>query len=163
MEVLDRRFYREHYNAQQLLRQTVDEIRASSNLAEVAPKAVARIEQALHPEFVAILMREASEPLYRCIASAPPEIYPRGLSAESKLMAAFRLFAKPLQISLAESGWLKQQLPSEDTNFLRDARIDLMVPIAHRTPGSRGAYGSGSEEIRGALWQRRSGITLWYW
>jgi tRNA A-37 threonylcarbamoyl transferase component Bud32 len=130
MEVLDRRFYREHYNAQQLLRQTVDEIRASSNLAEVAPKAVARIEQALHPEFVAILMREAAEPTYRCIASAPAEIYPRGLSAESKLMSAFRLFAKPLQISLAESGWLKQQLPSEDTNFLRDARIDLMVPIA---------------------------------
>ncbi len=130
MEVLDRRFYREHYNAQHLLRQTMDEIRASSNLAEVAPKAVARIEQALHPEFVAILMREATEPLYRCIASAPPEVYPRGLSADSKLMAAFRLFAKPLQISLAESGWLKQQLPSEDTNFLRDARIDLMVPIA---------------------------------
>jgi serine/threonine-protein kinase len=130
MEVLDRRFYREHYNAQQLLRQTVDEIRASSNLAEVAPKAVARIEQALHPEFVAILMREATEPFYRSIASAPPDVYPRGLSAESKLMSAFRLFAKPLQISLAESGWLKQQLPSEDTNFLREARIDLMVPIA---------------------------------
>jgi hypothetical protein len=129
MEVLDRRFYREHYNAQQLLRQTVDEIRASSNLAEVAPKAVARIEQALHPEFVAMLMREGTEPLYRSIASAPPDVYPRGLSAESKLMSAFRLFAKPLQISLAESGWLKQQLPSEDTNFLRDTRIDLMVPI----------------------------------
>ena len=62
MEVLDRRFYREHYNAQHLLRQTVDEIRASSNLADVAPKAVARIEQALHPEFVSILMREATEP-----------------------------------------------------------------------------------------------------
>jgi len=130
MEVLDRRFYREHYNAQQLLRQTVDEIRASSNLAEVAPKAVVRIEEALHPEFAAILMREAGEPTYRCVASAPAEVYPRGLSAESKLMSAFRLFGKPLQISLAESGWLKQQLPSEDTNFLRDARIDLMVPIA---------------------------------
>jgi tRNA A-37 threonylcarbamoyl transferase component Bud32 len=130
MELLDHRFYREHYNAQQLLRQTVDEIRASSNLTEVAPKAVARIEQALHPEFVSILMREATEPIYRCLASAPPEVYPRGLSAEGKLMAAFRLFARPLQISLAESGWLKQQLPSEDTNFLRDARIDLMVPIA---------------------------------
>jgi serine/threonine-protein kinase len=134
-EVLDRRFYREHYNAQHLLRQTVDEIRASSNLAEVAPKAAARIEQALHPEFVSILMREAGDPLYRCIASTPPEICPRGLSAESKLMAAFRLFAKPLQISLAESGWLKQQLPSDDTNFLRDARIDLMVPIAMASEG----------------------------
>jgi len=158
MEVLDRRFYREHYNAQHLLRQTVDEIRASSNLAEVAPKVVARIEQALHPEFVAILVREATEPLYRCIASAPPEVYPRGLSAESKLMSVFRLFAKPLQISLAESGWLKQQLPSEDTNFLREAHIDLMIPIAI-APHSREAlmilgpkkseepYGSEDQEL----------------
>jgi tRNA A-37 threonylcarbamoyl transferase component Bud32 len=135
MQLLDRRFYREHYNAQQLLRQTVDEIRASSNLAEVAPKAAGRVAQALHPEFVAILMREATDPLYRCIASVPPEIYPRGLTAESKLMSAFRLFAKPLQISLAESGWLKQQLPSEDTNFLREARIDLMVPITIAAQG----------------------------
>jgi len=130
MNVLDRRFYREHYDAQQLLRQTVDEIRASSRLAEVAPKAAARIEQALHPEFVAILMREPSEPVYRCVASVPPEIQPRPLRVDSKLIAVFRLFAKPLQISLAESGWLKQQLPSEDTDFLREARIDLMVPIA---------------------------------
>ncbi len=134
-EVLDRRFYREHYNAQQLLRQTVDEIRASSNLADVAPNAVARIEQALHPEFVSILMREATEPLYRCIASRPPEVCPRGLSAGSKLMAAFRLFAKPLPISLGESGWLKQQLPSGDTDFLRETHIDLMVPIAMASDG----------------------------
>jgi eukaryotic-like serine/threonine-protein kinase len=134
-DVLDRRFYREHYNAQQLLRQTVDEIRASSSLAEVAPKAVARIEQALHPEFVSILMREEGEPIYRCIASMPPEICPRGLSAESKLMAVFRLFARPLQVSLAESGWLKQQLPPDDTNFLREGRIDLMVPIALASQG----------------------------
>src|SRR5215472_8698193 len=130
MAALDRRFYREHYNAQHLLRQTVDEIRASSNLAEVAPKVVTRIEQALHPEFVAILMHETGESLYRGIASAPPEVQPRGLTAASKLMAALRLFGKPLQISLAESGWLKQQLPSADTDFLRDARIDLIVPIA---------------------------------
>jgi tRNA A-37 threonylcarbamoyl transferase component Bud32 len=134
-EVLDRRFYREHYNAQQLLRQTVDEIRTSSNLAEVAPKAVARIEQALHPVFVSILMREESEPVYRCTASMPPDICPRGLSAESKLMAVFRLFAKPLQMSLTESGWLKQQLPPEDTNVLREGRIDLMVPIALASQG----------------------------
>jgi tRNA A-37 threonylcarbamoyl transferase component Bud32 len=130
MDVLDRRFYREHYDAQHLLRQTVDEIRAASSIAEVAPSAVTRIEQALHPEFVSILMREAGEPTFRCIASAPRDVYPHGLSAEGKLMAAFRLFARPLPISLAESGWLKQQLPSEDTNFLRNARIDLMVPIA---------------------------------
>jgi hypothetical protein len=40
-----------------LLCQTVDEIRAASTLAEVGPKAAARVQQALHPRLVASLMR----------------------------------------------------------------------------------------------------------
>jgi len=130
MKALDRRFHREHYDAQQLLLRTVDEIRASSSLTDVAPRVAARLEQALHPEFVVIQMRESAEPRFRSIASAPPKIQLNGPSASSKLMAIFRLFAKPLQTSLAESGWLWQKLPREDTDFLQNANIDLMVPIA---------------------------------
>ena len=158
MEALDRRFYREQYDAQRLLRQTVDQIRASSNVADVVPKVVAQLEQALHPEFVAILMRERRGPGFRSIASAPPGVQPHGLRAESKLMAAFRLFAKPLQTSAGESGWLWQQLPREDTNFLHDAHIDLMVPIAIAPHGpealmvlgpkkSEEPYGSEDQEL----------------
>ncbi|MGH9557420.1 MAG: serine/threonine-protein kinase, partial [Terriglobales bacterium] len=37
---------------------------------------------------------------------------------------------KPIEVSLTESGWLKQQLAHEETEFLRQAHIDLLVPIA---------------------------------
>jgi serine/threonine-protein kinase len=129
MGALDRRFFREQYNAQQLLRETAEELRSSHDMEAAAPRIVNRIEAALHPEFAALMVREAGQAEYRCQASAPPSIAPSVMAADSKLMAAFRLFTKPLTISLSESTWLVQQLPAEDTEFLRQARIELMVPV----------------------------------
>lgn len=147
MEALDKRFFRERYNAQQLLRQTVEEIRSSRSLEEAGPRIVSRVEAALHPEFVALMVREPSQHTFTCLASAPAGIALPGLAADSKLMAAFRLFGKPLQISLSESGWLKQQLPHADTEFLRQARIDLMVPVS---------LSASSREALLALGQKKS-------
>jgi len=147
MEALDKRFFRERYNAQQLLRQTVEEIRSSRSLEEAGPRIVSRIEAALHPEFVALMVRDPSQLTFACLASAPAGVALPGLAADSKLMAAFRLFGKPLQVSLSESGWLKQQLPHADTEFLRQARIDLMVPVS---------LSANSREALLALGQKKS-------
>jgi hypothetical protein len=46
-----------------------------------------------------------------------------------------RLLGKPLEVPQVSSGWLKEQLPHEETAFLREARIELLVPIA--TGGDR--------------------------
>jgi len=43
-------------------------------------------------------------------------------------MALVRALGQPVEVS--ESGWLKERLPHEDTYFLRQARIDLLVPVA---------------------------------
>lgn len=146
MEALDKRFFRERYNAQQLLRQTVEEIRSSRSLEEAGPRIVSRIEAALHPEFVALMVRDPSQLTFTCLASAPAGIALPGLAADSKLMAAFRLFGKPLQISLWESGWLKQQLPHADTEFLRQARIDLMVPVSLSATGREALLALGQKK-----------------
>jgi serine/threonine-protein kinase len=45
-------------------------------------------------------------------------------------MALVRVLGKPLEVSLTESGWIQQQLPHGETDFLRQARVDLLVPIA---------------------------------
>jgi hypothetical protein len=58
---LDRHFFREHYNAQQILRQVSDDIRRVGDFERVAPRVVALIETALHPEFVALLVRQPHE------------------------------------------------------------------------------------------------------
>jgi tRNA A-37 threonylcarbamoyl transferase component Bud32 len=130
MQALDRRFFREHYDAQRLLREVAEEVRQAASFERVAPRVVARVEAALHPEFVSLLIRQPHEAHFRSLAAAPAGEAPPPLAAESKLVALVRVLAKPLETPHAESGWLRQQLPHEETDFLRQARIDLMVPVS---------------------------------
>jgi serine/threonine-protein kinase len=44
--------------------------------------------------------------------------------------ALLRALESPLEMSHSESGWLQQQLPPKDVDFLRKARIDFLVPIS---------------------------------
>ena len=61
---------------------------------------------------------------------APPGYDFRRRLAESKLMSLVRLLGKPLEVPQTATGWLKDQLPQEETAFLRQSRIELLVPIA---------------------------------
>jgi len=128
--LLDRTFFRERYDAHRLLGEVVEEVRQAGSFEQVAPRAVARIEVALHAEFVAVLALGTSETSYRNVAAAPPGRAPVAVSADSKLITLLRVLGKPLEVSLSGTSWLTQQLPQEETTFLRQARIELLVPIA---------------------------------
>ena len=130
LDGLDRRFFRESYDARRLLREVAEVVRDARSLESVAPRVVAHIEAALHPEFAALLIREPKEAGYHTLASAPASQAPPALPAQSKLVALVRLLGKPLEVPRTESGWLQQQLPHEETDFLRRARLDLLIPVA---------------------------------
>ncbi len=130
MDAIDRRFFRERYDAQQLMRDIVDDIRAAGSLTRAASTVVARVTAALHPEFTALLLREPDDTHYRAAAIAPAGYTLPPLASRSKIVGLVRLLGKPLQVATAETGWLAAQLPPEDTAFLRQARIDLIVPVA---------------------------------
>lgn len=130
LQALDRRFFRERYDAHRLLREVVEEVRGARDFQQVAPQAVARIDAALHPEFVSLLIREPREPAYHSLAAAPPGHELAALPAQSKLMSLVRLLGKPLEMPQTGSGWLREQLPHDETAFLRQSRIELIVPIA---------------------------------
>jgi tRNA A-37 threonylcarbamoyl transferase component Bud32 len=129
LETLDRRFFRERYDAQRILREVVGEIREARGFERVAPWVVARIESAIHPEFVSLMVREAGQHEYRPLASAPSDRTVPPLAADSKLVALARVLGKSLEVLLADSAWLSQRLPREEVEFARQARIDLLVPI----------------------------------
>jgi eukaryotic-like serine/threonine-protein kinase len=56
-----------------------------------------------------------------------------------------RLLGKPLEVPHTESGWLQQQLPHEETEFLRRARIDLLVPISKDPEGTEALLALGAK------------------
>ena len=60
---LDRRFFRDKYDAHRLFRDIVEEIRHAGSEEQVAPSVAARVVDALHAEFCALLQRRLGEPL----------------------------------------------------------------------------------------------------
>jgi tRNA A-37 threonylcarbamoyl transferase component Bud32 len=130
LESLDHRFFREQFDARRLLCEVVEEVHSGRSLEQEAPRVTSRIEAALHSEFVALLVNEPRELFYRALAVAPAGTGPPPLQKESKLLSLIRLLGKPLEVPQSESGWLQQQLPHEETEFLRQGRVDLLVPVA---------------------------------
>jgi tRNA A-37 threonylcarbamoyl transferase component Bud32 len=130
LDAIDRRFFRERYDARALLREVVEQVREAGSIEQAAPQVVSRIEAALHPEFASVLVRAPREAIYRVLAASPESAASLSLPADSKLVALVRLLGKPVDTAPGDSGWLKGQLPHSETEFLRAARIGLLVPIA---------------------------------
>jgi eukaryotic-like serine/threonine-protein kinase len=127
---LDRRFFRDKYDAQRLFREIVEEIRRAFSIEQVAPQVVSRITDALHAEFCGLLLRKPGENLYRVISASPAGALTSDLPATNKLIPLVRALDTSVPFLRAETGWLGQQLPQADKDFLHHARIDLLVPVA---------------------------------
>ena len=128
LDAVDRRFFRERYDARRLLQQVVEDIRQAGSLERVGARVVARIEAALHPEFAALLRHEEHEETFRPFASAPTGAPVPPLSVRGRLMALLRALAKPIEVSSGETAWASD-LPPDEVAQLRQTRTDLLVPV----------------------------------
>ena len=146
LDGLDRRFFRDRYNAQRLLRQIADDVRHASSLEAAAPAIVARVEQALHATFVALFVRDGEGRRYRAVAVFPPGAAPDVLEADNRVLALARLLASPLEIAGSETGWLARKLPIADVRLMHDAAIELIVPIGSERDEALFVLGSKRSE-----------------
>jgi eukaryotic-like serine/threonine-protein kinase len=147
LDGLDRRFFRERLNAQRLLHGIGAEVRAATDVDAVAPHVVRQIKAALHPEFVALLVRRPDERLYHPVAAAPAATDLVPLSSESKIVGVLEWLQKPIQFPAGNRTWLLRQLPPEEVGLLRRLNIELLVPIR---------LGIGVKEALFALGPKRS-------
>jgi tRNA A-37 threonylcarbamoyl transferase component Bud32 len=135
LERLDRRFFREHYDAERILLEVAETARVAGDFRDIAPRVVAQIEAALHAVFAAVMLRQAGDNTYRCAAASPAGEAPPPFPCEGKLISLARVLGKPLELGLS-SGWLREQLPPEDTAFVKNTRMELMVPISGGSDGA---------------------------
>ena len=125
---LDRRFFRERYDAHQILRQVIDDVRAAARLDTLAPVVVSRISAAFHSTFVALLVCEPHQRDFHVMAVAPDtSVVPR-LMRDSTLVGLVRVLGKPIDVSTSPD-WLDDELPAQDAAAIRAARVDLVAPI----------------------------------
>ncbi|MEX2270252.1 MAG: serine/threonine-protein kinase [Vicinamibacterales bacterium] len=130
LDRLDRTFFRERYDARRILIDLVTELRGSRSFDELAKVAATKIEQALHPIFLVIAARSLTSNEYHSAAVFRPEKAPALPAPTSVLMDLARVLKQPLDVAPESAGWLAGRLPAEELRYLREGRVDLIVPIA---------------------------------
>jgi len=134
---IDRRFFRERYDAQRLLTSIAQQITRASSFDAVAPSVTQQVAEALHPEFVSVL-RQAS-------SGAAFSTHPWGAGAEQgsaclpaslAVIGVLSVLRRPLALALGDTAWVRHQLPPEERALLIAQRIELLVPISSELVGA---------------------------
>jgi hypothetical protein len=128
LERLDRRYFREHYSAQKLLRELADDAQGSGGLKDVLPVVARRIEAALHPNYVVPLLRSEDGRFYETLDSADP----RGLrfAAGDKAIRLLAVLGHPLVVGSGAPHSVFDQLPDGERRALAALQTELLVGIS---------------------------------
>jgi Protein kinase domain len=143
LDRIDRRFFREAYDARRTLGMLVDRCRWVGDPAELAAVVRSEIGSAFHPQAVWVLLLEQHRPVF---LSPVEGVAP--LPADRFLVSAVNRSEGHLDCDL-ESPDAHAQLPLQDRHWLVDAGVRYLIPLR-----------DGSQSLVGllALGEKRSGI-----
>jgi hypothetical protein len=123
LRLVDRWFFREAYDAREVLAGLIGESRRVHRIDELVALVTAGIDRALRPESVAVLVRDQSSSQFVSLfGSVDP------LPCSSVLAEVLGAFSEPLDVSLDNAGgfgWL----PRTERQWLVDGRSRLLVPL----------------------------------
>jgi serine/threonine-protein kinase len=133
---VDRRFFRERYDAQRLLRSIAQQITRASSFDAIMPSVTQQISEALHPEFVTVLRHVPGDPMFVTVTTGSgSEVAWGRLPTSLTVIGVLSVLRKPLAVSLGNTAWVRHQLPSEERALLVERRIELLVPISSQIAG----------------------------
>jgi hypothetical protein len=141
LDSIDRRFFREQYDARQTLTLLVERIRSTHGVSDLANLLCREVDLALHPESVSLM---ACEP--RSGVLADPKLRSRRLDATSALAALIASASEPLQVDLEDARSPLAKLPEKERYWLVDSGFRMIVPILARDGSLLGLIGLGEKK-----------------
>jgi len=128
---VDRRFFREAYNAELVLASLSDDVRTMVETRPLLEAVATRIGQALHVDRIALLLREGTQfqPAY-AIGMAEGGGAP--LPETARTAEVLRRDRGPLRVYLDDkSSWVyREGLSAEETSWLGATGAELLLPLA---------------------------------
>ncbi|MGH9465001.1 MAG: GAF domain-containing protein, partial [Thermoanaerobaculia bacterium] len=125
LEAIDRRFFREQYNARRILTVLVHDLRAASDANEVSELTCREVDRALHLESAALLVADPRTGTFVDLHSRTR----RRLDSTSSLARLVADGTEPLDTDLEGRPSPATRLPEEDRRWLGEQGAKLMVPI----------------------------------
>ena len=124
---LDLRFFREEYDARKILLSLASRVRFETDPSDLATMVVNQVDEALHPQMVAILVTGVEDnrltPVTVLHGSAEP------LPLDGGLVAMLRWSDEPLEIVLNDPRSPARRLPVEEREWLECTGAVLLVPV----------------------------------
>jgi tRNA A-37 threonylcarbamoyl transferase component Bud32/GAF domain-containing protein len=143
---LDRHFFREAYDAREILLSLASRITYETDPRDLTAMVVDRIDTALHPELVAVLIGGPDDKMLTPVVVLRGSAAP--LPATSGLVTMLRWSDEPLELYVDDERSPARRLPAEDQQWLRQTRAVLFVPISSRgTDGTHGSRSDGRKEL----------------
>jgi hypothetical protein len=141
LDWIDRRFFREQYDARQILTMLVERIRAIREGADLAKLIAREVDLALHLEGIALLIADARSGMLR-----DPIDRTRRLDASSPLAGLVSSGSEPLAVDFEDPRSPLARLPEKDRHWLVDGAFRLLVPILARDGSLLGIVGLGEKK-----------------
>jgi len=121
---IDRRFFREAYDQQQILLSLIDAIQKSDSLAEIAEMAASKIEAALHAPRVTVLYRSPEGKGFSVEYSSESEAHALQLEESSPMLRELR--QGPAARTAKELAFAST---ADEIQWLHRLGVDLIVPV----------------------------------
>jgi hypothetical protein len=138
---IDKRFYREQYDAQQILVQLVEKSRNATNANTLASLLETEIDKALHLERVAVMIVDQDG---RRLVAPQGKIRPVDIS--SSLIALTSGSPDPLDVDLENPRSPLRRLPEAERQWLADGAFRLLVPMTVSGGSLLGVIGLGEKK-----------------
>ena len=123
LEAIDRRFFREQYDARIVLTELVRKTRSAGDVEGLGSLFLREIDRALHLDHLAVFIRGRDAEL-RDVSDLI-----RPLDGERPLASLLGGSAQPLSIDLEDQASTLQRLPEADRQWLVDGAFELLVPL----------------------------------
>jgi hypothetical protein len=124
LSAIDRRFFRDQYDARQILVNFVERSQSLHSTRDVMNLLVGEVGRALHLERVTLLMLDDS-----CDSLVDSQGRVRSLSLSGPLSAILSGSRVPLDVDLSSANSALLRLPEEEREWLADAGARLIVPL----------------------------------
>jgi tRNA A-37 threonylcarbamoyl transferase component Bud32/GAF domain-containing protein len=124
---LDRRFFRQEYDAQKVLQSLTSRVRFESDPSEMAALVLHEIDAALHPRALAILVGGIEEAVFTPVGVLHGSA--ESLPAESGLISMARWSDEPLELYLDDPRSPARRLPPDERDWLECTGAVLLVPV----------------------------------
>ncbi len=129
---LDRRFFRDEYDAREILLSLAGRVPYEADPRDLVAMVVTQIDSALHPENIAVFASDSPTGSNPSGAFAPVStlrVEATALRADSGVITLLRWSDKPLEVFLDDEQSPVARVPPADRQWLADMNAALLVPI----------------------------------